>query len=189
VVVAVRCLTLGKHSTSGEIRLTNLRPGCPIGIQGCRPLVSQRSREQRPGMPGKTQHGTRDPGAMPVCHPVARAGAKGRARARARANGVAQHERFGKVFISCRRKRAGRRPRQHAYHHQKTAAAINQSSFSCPSGAPTALPTGLPMGYQSRTLDQIPSPGLVYPGRLPRLPSQAPMTQVRYLNKDTVLAQ
>jgi hypothetical protein len=88
---------------------------------------------------------------------------------------------FGKVFISCRRKQA-RRPRQHAYH-QKTAAAINQAS---------AVHPGLQLGSQwgsnpEPLIKYLPSPGLVNAGGLPRLPSQARITQVRYLNKDTVL--
>jgi len=91
-----------KHSTRPNKSAARLR--APIGSQSCSPLVSQRSRE--PSMAQEIRVGV-----WPAWRDIM-------SRAPPRANGVAQHERFGKV-ISCRLADA---------YHQETAAAINQAS-------------------------------------------------------------
>jgi hypothetical protein len=84
---------------------TNPRPGCPIGIQSCRPLVAQRSRE--PGAQGSKV-------AQEIRVPVARLPV----------------EWHSAVIISCRR-----RPNQDAYHHQTTTTKRPQRSSKLqPSG-------------------------------------------------------
>jgi len=110
IVVAVRSLTPRKHSTTKDERRlrrneTNPRPGCPIGIQSCRPLVAQRSRE--PGAQGSQV-------AQEIRVPVARLPV----------------EWHSAVIISCRR-----RPNQDAYHHQTTTTKRPQRSSKLqPSG-------------------------------------------------------
>jgi hypothetical protein len=107
---------------------------------------------------------------------------------RPRANGVAQWHCMWELRQSLHLLQAQAGPAPTPACISPENGCSDQSSFSCPSGAPTGLPLGSQWGSNPEPLIKyLPSPGLVNAGGLPRLPSQARITQVRYLNKDTVL--